>query len=427
MNMKNEKGKMKSEKVWKSLLFTFSLLLFTFAANVAAGAGVSVGTPQQRYPWNGKMDIPYTLTGMDAEKTYQLVTTLTVGGATKAVTNELGQVADGNYTTTVDCAALFGTAVSNQTATVKLAVLDYAKPALAVTPAVMLYGPFLIIDLKPDANGQFQTTECDYPPEGAWTKDGGWTDDYKSKYLVLRKVAAGTYPGFQSSQTKKETWKQTAGYWIGVFEVTEAQYDRVMGVSEPSDSLVAKGGIRYDTIRGTSDPSATVAGTSFMTNLCAKCVDERGNKVTGFDLPTEWQWNIAYCAGTTTTYYWGSDQNDADQYAWFNYSDWSKGSGTQGAQVVGLKKPNAWGLYDIAGNVREWCRDVFNDDDGIIKGLADAETYNTQVGNNANSRPLRGGSFNFGATFCGRSSRSSAPYNSANDDNGFRLSRMSSK
>ena len=389
-----------------------------------AGAGVSVGTPQQRYPWNGKMDIPYTLAGTDAAKTYQLVTTLTVGGATKAVTNELGQVADGGYTNTVDCAELFGTEVSNQTAKVKLAVLAYAKPAIAVSAFEEVKGPFLIINLKADKDGNFQTTESDYSPVGAWTEKGGWADAYKRNYIVLRKVEAGTYPGYQSS-TQINTWKSTAGYWIGVFEVTEAQYDRVMGVSEPSDSLVAKGGIRYDTIRGTSDPSATVAGTSFMTNLCAKCVDEQGNKVEGFDLPTEWQWNIAYCAGTTTQYYWGTDVNDADSYAWYSNSDWKKGSGNREAQVVGLKVPNAWGLYDIAGNVREWCRDVYGTETDF-RNLSDADQYTT-VGSLANSRPLRGGSFNSGATLCARNLRHDASYNNDYDVNGFRLSRMSSK
>lgn len=395
------------------------MLVAAVAATAAmAGAGVSVGTPQQRYPWNGKMDIPYTLAGMDAAKTYQLVTTLTVGGATKAVTNELGQVTDGNYTTTVDCAALFGTAVAQETATVKLAVLAYDKPAIAITPVTKLYGPFLIIDLTPDTNGKFLTTECDYPPEGAWTKDRGWGEAYKSKYLVLRKVPKGTYPGYNGIT------KSTAGYWIGVFEVTEAQYDRVMGVTTPSESLVAKGGIKYDTIRGASDPSAAVTSGSFMAKLCEKCVDEQGNKVEGFDLPTEWQWNIAYCAGTTTKFYWGAGTDVADQYAWYSGSDWNKGSGTQGAQVVGLKVPNAWGLYDIAGNVREWCRDVYGTETDF-KNLSDADQYTT-VGN-ANYRPLRGGSFNLGATLCDRNFRNFATYNDGSVDNGFRLSRMSSK
>lgn len=408
----------------------FSLVLFTFTTTAAmAGASVSLGTPQQRYPWNGKMDIPYTLAGTDAAKTYQLVTTLTVGGATKAVTNELGQVTDGNYTTTVDCAALFGTAVAQETATVKLAVLAYAKPVIAITPITKLQGPFLIIDLTPDANGNFLTTECDYAPEGAWTKDRGWDEAYKSKYLVLRKVPKGTYPGYNGIT------KSTAGYWIGVFEVTEAQYDKVMGVENPSESLVAKGAISYQTIRGNTSPADSVTQASFMGILCDKCIDKDGNPVTGFDLPTEWQWNIAYCAGTTTQFYWGTGMDVADQYAWYSGSDWNKGSGTQGAQEVGLKKPNAWGLYDIAGNVFEWCRDMWfipnpgspEQPDEKFKNLMDADQYNTEVGYYANSRPLRGGSFFNVVTLCVGNHRYRATFGLDNAYFGFRLSRMSSK
>ena len=426
MNMKNEKGKMKSEKVWKSLLFTFSLLLSTFTATAAmAGASVSLGTPQQRYPWNGKMDIPYTLAGTDAAKTYQLVTTLTVGGATKAVTNELGQVSDGNYTNTVDCAALFGTAVAQETATVKLAVLAYAKPAIAITPVTKLYGPFLIINLTPDVNGKFQTTECDYPPEGAWSEDGGWGDAYKRDYIVLRKVEAGTYR--YGTDYNEPVSKTTGGFWVGVFEVTAGQYARVMGDALPDNPLVAKGRIRYDIIRGTSNPETAVTGESFMAKLCEKCVDQNGYKLGGFDLPTDTQWAIAYYADVTTQYYWGDSQNDADQYAWFNTSDWTKGSGKEEAQKVGLKKPNAWGLYDIAGNVQEWCRDVFNLDDSVFHALADAETYNTVVGINANTRPLRGGSFDSLVSLCAGSKRCSQNYVNGLAYIGFRLSRMSSK
>lgn len=353
----------------------FSLVLFTFTATAAmAEASVSLGTPQQRYPWNGKMDIPYTLAGTDAAKTYQLVTTLTVGGATKAVTNELGQVSDGNYATTVDCAALFGTAVAQETATVKLAVLAYAKPAIAITPIVKFYGPFLIIDLTPDANGNFLTTECDYAPEGAWTKDRGWGDDYKSKYLVLRKVAAGTYR--YGNDYKGPVSKTTGGFWVGVFEVTAGQYARVMGETLPDNPLVAKGGIRYDTIRGTSDPGTAVTGASFMKQLCDKCIDKDGKPVTGFDLPTETQWAIAYYAGANTQFYWGDSTGDADQYAWYD-------DNSTAAQAVGLKKPNVWGLYDIAGNVQEWCRDVFNENNQVFTAIVDADHYNTEVGYSA--------------------------------------------
>ena len=397
--------------------------LMMLVAAVAVGsamaeASVSLGTPQQRYPWNGKMDIPYTLTDTDAAKTYQLVTSLTVGGVSKAVTNELGQVADGGYTNTVDCAELFGTAVSNQTAKVKLAVI-FEKPEISIKPSERIAGPFLVIDLEPQ-NGNFLTKEYDYSPVGAWTEKGGWADEYKTRYLVLRKVEAGTYPAYDSMTTKT-----TSGYWIGVFEVTEGQYDRVMGVASPSDSLVAKSKISYSTIRGISDPSKPVAGTSFMANLCTKCIDASGNKVEGFDLPTEWQWNIAYNAGTTTKYYWGSSDSEINANAWYSGStDWE--SGSLGVQKVGLKQPNKWGLYDIAGNVAEWCRDEYA---STIYGKNDGEVTadDFYVGGVSNSRPLRGGAYNNTANSCSANFRSSNDAGNVGSNFGFRLSRMSPK
>ena len=73
----------------------------------------------------------------------------------------------------------------------------------------------------------------------------------------------------------------------------------------------------------------------------------------GFRLPTEAQWEYAARAGTTTTYYWGNDSSDATvgQYAWYSTNSSSK------THAVGQKLPNTWGLYDMAGNVWQWCWD----------------------------------------------------------------------
>ncbi len=98
----------------------------------------------------------------------------------------------------------------------------------------------------------------------------------------------------------------------------------------------------------------------------------------GYRLPTEAEWEYACRTGTTTVYYWG-DEMDGN-YCW--YCD---NSGEQ-IRSSGQKKPNAWGLYDMSGNVWEWCSDCYGDySSDYVKNPAGPATGSYRV--------FRGGSF----------------------------------
>jgi formylglycine-generating enzyme required for sulfatase activity len=113
----------------------------------------------------------------------------------------------------------------------------------------------------------------------------------------------------------------------------------------------------------------------------------------GYRLPTEAEWEYACRAGTTGDYSFGSDARQLAQYAWFGDNS------DKQTHAVGEKKPNPWGLYDMYGNVAEWCNDVYGKD-----YYKEGAASNPRGPNEGPRRVLRGGAWNSHAEDC-RSAR----------------------
>lgn len=104
-----------------------------------------------------------------------------------------------------------------------------------------------------------------------------------------------------------------------------------------------------------------------------------------YRLPTEAEWEYAARAGSQTNYYFGNDASQLAQYAWF------KNNSKEKYQKVGLKKPNAWGLYDMLGNVAEWTADQY--DSAYFTNLTNNTTDPLILPTKRYPRSIRGGSY----------------------------------
>jgi formylglycine-generating enzyme required for sulfatase activity len=187
-------------------------------------------------------------------------------------------------------------------------------------------------------------------------------------------------------------------------EVTQGQWKAVMGTEPWKGEDRVKEGPDYPAVYVSWDDAVA---------YCKK-LSEKESKT--YRLPTEAEWEYACRAGAKTTWSFGDDENKLGDYAWYFENAW--GIDERYAHQVELKKPNAFGLYDMHGNVWEWCHDYYGED--YYKESPEKDPTGPTSGS---QRIFRGGSW-FNYSLFSRSAsrdRNLAGYRSV--DVGFRLVR----
>ena len=168
----------------------------------------------------------------------------------------------------------------------------------------------------------------------------------------------------------------TKPFYLGVYEVTQEQYEKVMGKNPSS-------------FKGASNPVEKVSWDDAV-EFCKRLSAKEGKT---YRLPTEAEWEYAFRAGSTTLYSFGDDPARLGEHAWH----W--GNSDRKTHPVGEKKPNVWGLYDMHGNVWEWCADSWT----------------------GSCRVRRGGSWFSWARYCRSACRNGRPPSYRSSIQGFRV------
>ncbi|MCI5134243.1 MAG: formylglycine-generating enzyme family protein [Candidatus Electrothrix sp. AW2] len=184
---------------------------------------------------------------------------------------------------------------------------------------------------------------------------------------------ANEWPGIQvdpkalEEEAPQHLVKISKGFQIGTYEVTFGQFKHFLA------ALPAQKRKRLETeifkqANQHGDNAAVAAVSWYNAQAFLKWLNQKegGQR---YRLPTEAEWEYAARAGSKTIYFWGDNVEDAPKYAWFNmeladlemwFPEGEFRKKENFAHPVGMKEPNAWGLYDIAGNVWEWVNDGYS-------------------------------------------------------------------
>ncbi|MGQ0636586.1 MAG: formylglycine-generating enzyme family protein [Planctomycetaceae bacterium] len=199
----------------------------------------------------------------------------------------------------------------------------------------------------------------------------------------------------------------TRGYWLGKYEVTQAEWKQIMGTAPWKGQNATRDGDEF--------PVTCINWDDALEFCHALTLHERtANRLSNdweYTLPTEAQWERACRARTETAFSFDDDESQLGDYAWFEGN--AANLDEKYAHRVGQKKPNPWGLCDMHGNAWEWCRDFY-----MVKPPGGRDPLVTTEYSRV---AQRGGGWNNPASFCRSALRSNGPRATRNAAVGFRV------
>jgi formylglycine-generating enzyme required for sulfatase activity len=227
----------------------------------------------------------------------------------------------------------------------------------------------------------------------------------------------------------------TKAFWMGVNQVTQMQYKKVMG-NNPSFNQGNK--VQGDSSNHPVEMVSWNEALEFCKRLSKRPKEKKAGRL--YRLSTEAEWEYACRAGTKTTYSFGESSQSLGDYAWFGNNSgrkeldsdalWAKmknnpqeyadtiSSVSCATHPVGEKKPNSWGLYDMHGNVWEWCSDWYGE-------YPKSAVSDPSGPNEGSSRVYRGGCWILGGEFCRSALRNWSTPSIRHNNLGFRVALSS--
>jgi formylglycine-generating enzyme required for sulfatase activity len=196
----------------------------------------------------------------------------------------------------------------------------------------------------------------------------------------------GSTGGTEPDETPHRVW--VSPFCIDQHPVTQAHFQKLMG-RNPSRWTDPRNPVEQTRW---ADAAAYCNARSRLEGL-TPCYEEQSWTCeftnSGYRLPTEAEWEYACRSGTPTKYFFGDDPGQLGKYAWF------KGNSTRGPSAVGTRQPNPWGLYDMCGNVWQWCNDFYQED--YYRNSPERDPRGPE---RSQTRVVRGGCWNSRADAC---------------------------